>query len=128
MRLLLDTHALIWWLDGNTSLSMTARGAILDNRDNIYVSAATSWEIATKLRIDKLALPEHLQSSLAEILAEQGFETLSISFEHARLAGSLPGKHGDPFDRILAAQAIFEGLSVVTKDERIREFGSRTLW
>lgn len=128
MRLLIDTHALLWWLDGNRKLSVAARRAIEDSEGTVFVSSASGWEIATRYRIGKLPLGERLHGRLSEAIAEQGFESLAISFELARIAGNLPGQHGDPFDRILAAQAVCENLVLVTRDERIREFGSRTLW
>lgn len=128
MRLLLDTHALLWWLDGDPQLTKIARAAIGDEQNPVYVSAGSAWEIATKVRIGKLPGAVEVAERLPEILTQQAFATLAISLEHARRAGLLPGAHRDPFDRILIAQAQLEGLTLVSNESLFDAFGIRRLW
>jgi PIN domain nuclease of toxin-antitoxin system len=104
MRLLLDTHALLWWLDGDERLSRAARDAIGDETHPVLVSAASAWEIATKVRLGKLPGAVEVAERMADVLVMQGFAELAISIDHARRAGLLPGPHRDPFDRMLIAQ------------------------
>ena len=128
MKLLLDTHALVWWWEGDRRLSLRARDAMSAADAEIYVSAATAWEIATKVRIGKLPAARRLAEQFETGLAEQGFRQLAITVEHGSCAGSLKGDHRDPFDRILAAQSIIEELPVVSADARIGRFGAEMLW
>ncbi len=116
MRLLLDTHTLIWAAEGN--LERDARNAIEEVADAVFVSAATVWEIEIKRALDRLRAPE----DVAELVEQSGFQPLAIGFEHAREAGRLPPLHGDPFDRMLVAQARVEGLTLATADEAIRRY------
>ncbi len=109
MRLLLDTHALLWWLAGDKHLSPAARRAIGDADNTVLVSAASAWEIATKHRLGKLDASS-LVGQLGAMLASQRFEALEITIDHAERAGMMPGEHRDPFDRMLAAQAQAEKL------------------
>lgn len=130
LRLLLDTHALLWWLGGDPRLSKKATDAIDDDESEIFASAASVWEISTKFRIRKLELSPAIAADIGAAIASQGFLGLPISVEHARLAGSLPGKHKDPFDRMLFAQAMIESMTLVTK-ERDFVFGThdvKRLW
>ena len=128
MKLLLDTHALLWWWEGDRRLSLRARDAMSAADADIYVSAATAWEIATKVRIGKLPAARRLAEQFETGLAEQGFRQLAITVEHGSCAGSLKGDHRDPFDRILAAQSTIEELPVVSADARIGRFGAEMLW
>ena len=128
MRILLDTHALLWWMIGNPRLSPRAREAVGAPSAEVFVSAASAWELAVKLRLGKLPEAGRLTHRLAESLAEQEFKTLPISLEHGRLGGLLPGAHRDPFDRMLAAQALLEDLVLVTNDPALPTFGVKTLW
>jgi PIN domain nuclease of toxin-antitoxin system len=128
MRLLLDTHALLWWWEGDRRLSLRAREAMSAADAEIYVSAATAWEIATKVRIGKLVMARDLHDEFEAGLAEQGFRQLPITVTHGRRAGSLPGRHGDPFDRILAAQSFLEDLPIVSNDDEIKRLGVEVLW
>ncbi|HET6587309.1 MAG TPA: type II toxin-antitoxin system VapC family toxin [Oleiagrimonas sp.] len=128
MRLLLDTHALIWWWTDASQLSATARGMIADEHNDILVSAASAWEIATKQRLGKLGLPQLTLRRYVALLAADGFVSLPITTEHALSAGSYPASHGDPFDRMLAAQAELEDLTLVSKDRALRLFGVELLW
>lgn len=118
MSLLLDTHALLWWLDG-TRLSDDVIERIADPGELVVVSAASIWEASIKEALGRLDVPE----SLASVVADEGFEPLSITFEHAERAGALPPHHRDPFDRMLAAQALLEGLTVVTHDPAFEPYG-----
>jgi PIN domain nuclease of toxin-antitoxin system len=127
-RLLLDTHALLWWLDGDEHLSLPAREAIADHQTVVLVSAASVWEIATKIRIGKLAGAIHVVEHLPEILDSQDFYHLPISLDHARRAGLMPGAHRDPFDRMLIAQAQIEGLTLVSNETLFDTFGVARLW
>ena len=128
MRLLLDTHALIWWLAGDPSLSANAKAAILDSGNEIFVSAASAWEIATKFRIGKLLGAGALAMNVAGVLASQGFLELPITVQHGQAAGSLPGPHRDPFDRMLIAQAILGDLVLVSNEAAFNGYGVRRLW
>ena len=118
MRLLLDTHALLWWL-ADESLPARTREAIADPVNLVAVSAASAWEISIKKALGKLAAPD----DLADQLEAGGFEPLPISVAHAIAAGHLPRHHEDPFDRMLIAQALAEGLTIVTRDKRFDDYG-----
>ena len=128
MRLLLDTHALIWWLAGDAALSVAARTAITDESSEIFVSAASAWEITTKYRIGKLDQAAVLASDIAGAVAQQGFQELPISLRHAQIAGSLPGPHRDPFDRMLIAQSISETMTLVSQEKLFAPYGVQLLW
>lgn len=127
-RLLLDTHALLWWLTGDRQLSPAARAAIADPAAAVLVSAASAWEIATKIRLGKLSDPRGVLDSLAAHLGAQGFADLPITVEHARRAGRLPGPHRDPFDRMLIAQAQTEGLALVSNERPFDAYGVVRIW
>ena len=128
MRLLLDTHALIWWLAGDPSISVSAQTAITDPDNEVFVSAASAWEIATKHRIGKLPNAAPLASDIQRALARQGFIELPITISHGQAAGSLPGPHRDPFDRMLIAQAILGDLVLVSNEAVFNGYGVRRLW
>ncbi len=128
MRLLLDTHAFLWWLKGSAQLTLAARGAITEASETPFVSAASAWEITTKHRIGKLADYAVIAADVNKTILERGFEPLPISVAHAQRAGALIGEHGDPFDRMLAAQTLLEGLTLISKDAEFDAFGVRRLW
>lgn len=128
LRLLLDTHALIWWLAGDEALSLHAREAISDEANAVLVSAASAMEVATKFRIGKLDGAELLARNFEAIVASQGFGELPISIHHARLAGEMNISHKDPFDRFLIAQAQAEDLVLVSNEAVFDGFGVRRLW
>src|SRR5678815_1035722 len=116
MRLLLDTHTLIWWLTEDSSLPDSARKLIAYKDNVVLVSAVSAWEISTKVRLGRLAVAADLASDFASYLAQERFEKLAITIEHGIRAGSLPGTHKDPFDRMLVAQAQLESLAIVSND------------
>lgn len=126
--MLLDTHALIWWLAGDEALSRCARDAIADEANEIVVSAASAMEIATKFRIGKLPGAALLAQNFEEIIAEQGFGELPISVRHARRAGDMNIAHKDPFDRLLIAQAQVEDRVLVSNEALFDEFAIKRLW
>jgi PIN domain nuclease of toxin-antitoxin system len=128
VRVLVDTHALLWWFDGDPKLSTAARKTIDDKANAVLVSAASAWEIATKARIGKLPRALPIARRLPDALEEQGFEPLPVTVLHGHRAGWLSGDHKDPFDRILAAQALIEDLAVITNDSKLKSFGVRTVW
>ena len=128
MRLLLDTHTLLWWLDGDRRLSRRARTAIGDEDNQVLVSAASAWELSTKARLGKLPGALDVASDVAGCLASQGFMGLPISVMHAQRAGGLAIPHRDPFDRMLIAQAQMEDLTVVTNEAQFDAFGVVRLW
>lgn len=119
MNLLLDTHALLWWLDDPRLLSRQSRDAISGSSNLVFVSAAVAWEIAIKRAIGKLQAPENLE----EVLAVNRFRPLAISVRHALALTSLPAIHSDPFDRIQVAQAKIEGLTLVSRDRYVMRYG-----
>jgi PIN domain nuclease of toxin-antitoxin system len=128
MRLLLDTHALLWWLAGDAQLSPAAREAIGNPAHELFVSAASAWEVATKHRLGKLPGAGPLVVDFAREVRRQGFQPLPITPEHGQVAGQLPGPHRDPFDRMLVAQAREEKLAVVSNDAALRAFGVALVW
>jgi len=122
-RLLLDTHVLLWWLSDDSQLGAESREAISNPRNQVYVSAASTWEISIKKSIGKLTAPEDLDA----IVESEGFDKLPITLFHGEQAGLLPERHKDPFDRMLIAQAQSDGLVIVTNDEKITQFSIRTM-
>lgn len=128
MRLLLDTHALLWWWTDDPQLSTAAREAIPDRRNEVWVSAASAWEIATKQRLGKLPPVAADAKVFAHLTAAAGFELLSVSAAHAWRAGAMAHAHRDPFDRMLAAQSEIEQLVLVTRDPAFAAFQTHTLW
>jgi PIN domain nuclease of toxin-antitoxin system len=128
LRLLLDTHAFLWWLSGDGALSLRAREAVADAANEIFVSAASVWEIATKHRIGKLHGVAVIVANLDEAISDQGFHGLPISVRHGQIAGALPGAHRDPFDRMLIAQAMEETLALVSNEHVFDRFGVARLW
>ncbi len=128
MRLLLDTHTFLWWLDGDRRLSKRARALIGDEQVDVLVSAASAWEITTKWRLGKLPGAEQVAADVAGAVASQGFTPLPISLDHAERAGRLVTDHRDPFDRMLAAQAIAEGLLLASNDEVFDHLAVTRVW
>ena len=123
MRLLLDTHVLLWWLANDPSLGEEARAGISDPSSSVFVSAATVWEVTIKQALGKLEVP----SDLVRQIELNRFEPLSITVSHAYMAGALPRHHDDPFDRMLVAQAKKETLVLLTRDPRMGRYGVETM-
>lgn len=117
MKLLVDTHVVLWWRAGDRRLSDATRAAIA-RADTAYVSAASVWEVAIKVALGRLTIPEPFTKGLAEL----GFVRLPVTWEHAERVAHLRGAHRDPFDRILVAQALEEGLTLVSADEALSSY------
>ena len=128
MRVLLDTHAFLWWIEDSPYLSSTARQVIADEANEIVVSAASAWEIATKFRLGKLPEAKAVATDVAGCIADEGFEALAVSVADAERAGRLPGFHRDPFDRMLIAQSLRHDLSIVSIDAEFDRYGVNRLW
>ncbi len=125
---LLDTHALIWWMTDDDRLGGDARAMIADPESRVFVSGATAWEIATKFRIGKLPSMGAVVRGLELSVLRAGFETLPVSFAHAQRAGLLAGQHGDPFDRMLIAQGLTENLPIASNEAMFEHFGVSRIW
>lgn len=128
MKALLDTHAFLWWLSGDDQLSAQARSWIEAIEHPIFVSAASAWEIATKVRIGKLPGAQAVVTNFYEYLIQQGFTPLDITPDHALRAGSLPGPHRDPFDRMLIAQAQALDMLLISNEDLFDQYGIRRIW
>ena len=128
MRFLLDTHTLIWWLNEDSALPVSARRLIASRNNTVMVSAVSAWEIATKMRLGRLEAAVELVRDFSAYLAQERFESLSISTEHGIRAGSLPGTHKDPFDRMLVAQAQLENLAIISNDVLLDGYGVTRVW
>ena len=122
-RLLLDTHVLLWWLADDTRLGPKTVDLISDIRNEIFISAVTSWEIAIKKKIGKLEAPDGIDV----VVEDEGFSRLHITLLHGEIAGGLPLHHKDPFDRMFVAQARDEGLHLLTDDRKIRKYDVRII-
>lgn len=123
LRLILDTHALLWWLTDPGRINIRTHDAISDPNNLVYVSAVSGWEIALKSNLGKLEVPDNVYSTIDD----QGFEYLPVTFLHGVEAGSLPLYHRDPFDRLLVAQARLNDLVLVTRDNRITQYEVSTM-
>jgi PIN domain nuclease of toxin-antitoxin system len=123
-RLLVDTHALLRWLVDDPGLSPAARDTIAERTNEPLVSTASVWEIAIKRSLGKLEVPD----DLPDRISENGFDWLAVAPQHAWQVGELPAHHRDPFDRLLIAQALVEGLPVVTADARFGAYGVEVRW
>jgi PIN domain nuclease of toxin-antitoxin system len=128
MRLLLDSHALLWFCEGSPSLSAAARAAIEDLTNEKYVSHATAWEVAIKVRIGKLKLLISYDDLFPGALVTNGFRPLVPDFRHFRELLTLPLHHRDPFDRLIVVQALVEGLTVISGDPHFEPYGVPVLW
>ena len=125
--LLLDTHALIWWAAGARTLSAKVRRLMEDDTTIVLVSAASAWEIATKVRLGRLTW--NVDESIESYCRGQRFELLPMSFAHCEYAGALAAEHGDPFDRMLVAQSRIEGVPLATNDRALRaSFDVEVVW
>lgn len=128
MKVLLDTHTLLWWWTDDVQLSATARATIQDESNTVMVSAASAWEIATKYRLGKLPIGAETLYRFDELVTVDGFSHLAINYQQAIHAGAYPQGHRDPFDRILAAQAELERVPLVTADPALLRFPIQCLW
>ena len=128
MRLLLDTHAFLWWLSGSEHLSAPARLAIADEANEVMISAASAWEIATKQRLGKLPGADAIAQDVRGGIAGQGFDELEITVQDASRAGGLAGPLRDPFDRMLIAQALIHDLVLVSNETTFDRYGVSRLW
>ena len=128
MRLLLDTHVFLWWVEDAPELSRKARAAIASADNQCFLSLASSWEMAIKLSLGKLRLPDAIERFIPQQLAEHGFSQLQIDFRHVARVASLAFHHRDPFDRLLVAQAMEEKLSLVSADRQFAKYGVKRIW
>lgn len=124
MRLLIDTHTFIWWMEASSKLSAVAHSAIADPANEVLISIASIWELIIKVSSGKLNFPADPET----IIRGEGFTVLAISFAHLRQNGTLPFFHRDPFDRMLVAQAMVEAAPLVTKDRRLARYGVPIFW
>jgi PIN domain nuclease of toxin-antitoxin system len=128
MRVLLDTHALLWAVTGNPRLPKRTQSILASFENDVFVSAASAWEIATKHRLGKLPGADALAGDIVGSVERLGFHPLPISLEHAERAGRLPGPHRDPFDRVLIAQSLAENLPLITNDRAFDAYGIERIW
>jgi PIN domain nuclease of toxin-antitoxin system len=128
MTLLLDTHTLLWFIGNDSLLSAVAREYIENPAHEKFVSAASLWEIALKLSLEKLRLPLPFAEVFPQQLEVNGFELLSISCPHLDQLATLPFHHRDPFDRLLIAQSLADGMTIVTRDTAFSQYPAQTVW
>jgi PIN domain nuclease of toxin-antitoxin system len=127
VNVLLDTHVLIWWIENNRRLGKRARAIILDDASTVWISAATIWEISIKAAVKRLDVKPAFIDALSSEMTRSGFRPLPVAFEHAFAVRTLPLHHGDPFDRMLVAQAKVEELTLMTADPVLRAYGIPTV-
>ena len=128
MRILLDTHAFLWWVNDAGALSRRARSAIGRQDNECLVSLASCWEMAIKVSLGKLRIPVSVERFVSEQLAANGFRELAIELRHVAGVSRLAFHHRDPFDRLLVAQAIEEDLSIISADDVFQRYGVRRVW
>ena len=128
MRLLIDSHALIWYVDQHQQLSPASHAAISDPSNVLLLSAGSIWEIAIKIGLGKLVLTQPYSLWMSRALDDLGITVLPITVEYADAQASLPKHHSDPFDRLIVAQALVENVSIVSADARMDAYGITRLW
>lgn len=128
MRALVDTHVLIWMFAGDRRLSKSAHALLASFENDVFVSAVSAWEVSIKYRLGKLPEAQKLVGNIARFIEEVGFRELRVSIDHAQRAGSLPGSHRDPFDRMLIAQAQAENLALVSNEKFFDSYGIKRIW
>lgn len=128
MKLLLDTHAFLWWIGDDRRLSQPARGAIADPGNEVSFSAASAWELAIKAGLGRIEMDDPLGPFLEEQTKRNGFRVLPVLLGHAVAVAELPPHHRDPFDRLLVAQALAEGMTLVSGDRALRKYEAPVLW
>ena len=128
MRALIDTHTFLWWTTDDSQLSTCARDLIADGDNEIFLSAASVWEMVIKTARGKLILPEAPADYITSRMSRYRFRALPIQMDHTLKVYELPPIHQDPFDRMLIAQSLTESIPLVTKDETIRQYGVETIW
>ena len=128
MKLLLDTHVFLWWVLDAPELSDAAKRLMINGENNLYWSAASSWEVAIKYQLGKLPLPHDPGHYIPKLLATNAIESIPITDEHSFTTGRLPFYHRDPFDRILVAQAMVEGLAILSKDAAFSHYAVKVIW
>lgn len=128
MRLLLDTHVVFWWFIDEAQLSPVADAAIKARGNEVYASVASAWEMAIKVGSGKWPEARSMVGDFEGLMGAEGFRPLPMSFAHVRAAGLMQAAHRDPFDRLLAAQAEIEGLTLVTADPKVQALGAPWLW
>jgi PIN domain nuclease of toxin-antitoxin system len=128
VRYLLDSHTLLWWMSDDHRLSASVRARMLDDTSTLYLSAVSAWEIAIKVARGRLQLPMPVEKYLATRTADDRIERLDIAFGHVLRAASLPPIHGDPFDRLLVAQAQAIGCPILTGDADIARYAVEVIW
>ena len=128
MRVLADTHTLLWWAIGDSRLSRRAKTVLSGLETEVLVSAASAWEICTKVRLGKLPGAETFALDFPARVRRMGFHELPVSVEHGQRAGLLPGDHRDPFDRMLIAQSLAENLPVVSNEKLFENYGVQRIW
>ena len=128
MRALLDTHAFLWWITNDPRLSRKVREIISDGENELFLSAASGWEIAIKAKLGKLQLPNDLERFIPEQMALNAIESLPVQMRHTLHVYKLPDHHRDPFDRMLIAQAQLENLPILTVDPQIARYSVKVIW
>ncbi len=128
MKLLVDTHALIWYVDQDNLLSPAAHAAITDPSNDLLLSSGSIWEIAIKVGLKKLTLSLPYRAWIEKAIADLGLSILPITVEYADAQAVLPNHHRDPFDRLLVAQAQIEGVPVVSADVTLDSYGITRIW
>ena len=128
MKLLLDTATFLWWITNNESLSHRARELVSDEENEVWFSVVSGWEIVIKTDLKRIRLLEKAERFLPKQVAINGFQVLPIHFHHALRVSALPALHRDPFDRLLVAQAIVEGLTIVTGDRQVAKYPAPVAW
>ena len=128
VRLLLDSHVLLWWLLSDAAISNAARTAIADEGNETFVSAASAWEISIKYRLGKLPTASQLMVDFERVILDEGFVGMPIALHDGERAGGLPLLHKDPFDRMLIAQALTESLTLISNEQLFDRYGVSRLW
>jgi PIN domain nuclease of toxin-antitoxin system len=128
VKLLLDTHAFLWWVEGAPALGRRARAEVANPDNEVFFSIASCWELAIKLSLGKLRLTQSLERFIPEQLTRNGFVLVGVEFRHVAGVADLPFHHRDPFDRLLVAQALLEELAIVSADRIFRKYGVTVVW